>query len=267
MEVLMESNQQLQSLKRGLKALTLFNDTGALTVSALAREIEVPRTTAHRILDTLVSEGYVERMPSGYGFKLTSQVKQLSEGYDEEFWVSLGATPLIEQLSEDIRWPLAVTTPRGDYMLLRVCTDHLSPLTFRKHRAGYKAPMMYTAAGHVYLAFCSPRQQKLTLDIILNSSHPLQKSARDTVSLGYLMDKIRRQGFFVLEHSELAESNIAVPVLVDGTAIGSITMRYIKGALKPHQVVDDYLAHLQATARRIGDAYRAEAAAIPHAHR
>jgi IclR family mhp operon transcriptional activator len=252
-ETAMDSSQQLRSLKRGLEALSMMNDTGMLTVTDLARRMRVPRTTAHRILDTLVGADYAERIPNAPGYRLTPLVRSLSHGFDDEWWITRVAEPLLTQLAQTIRWPLALTTPRGDKMLIRVCTDHDSPLALSRFRPGYTTPMMYTTAGHVYLAFSSPEQRKLTLDVILSSPDPLQSPARDTAGLNDLFARIRSDGFLMLERSELAQSNIAVPVLVKGKPIACITMRFIKSALKPHQVVSDYLPALQTAAGQVAD--------------
>jgi IclR family mhp operon transcriptional activator len=244
----MESDQQLRSLKRGLQALVLLNDSGLLTVSDLARKLKVPRTTAHRILDTLVAEQYAERVPNGRGYQLTPMVRMLSHGFDDESWIAKIASPLIERLASEIKWPLSLTTPRGAFMLVRLCTDHSSPLALVKHRPGFLAPMLGTSAGHTYLAHSNAEQRELMLDAILGPEGARDESGRDRGQLAVLLDKIRRDGFMLMEHKQYSEGGISVPILVNGDPIACLAMRYIKSAMTPAEVVANYLERLRATA-------------------
>ncbi len=80
----MSSTLQLSSLKRGLRALSLLNARGTLSASELAGELQLPRTTARRVLDTLVGEGYAEKVPGGHQYRLTPMVGMLSSGFSDE---------------------------------------------------------------------------------------------------------------------------------------------------------------------------------------
>ena len=53
----MASRDNLSSLKRGLRALSLLNLREVLTATELAKELGLPRTTARRVLDTLIDAG------------------------------------------------------------------------------------------------------------------------------------------------------------------------------------------------------------------
>ncbi len=254
----MDPTQQLRSLKRGLQALVLLNDFGLMTVSDLARKLKVPRTTAHRILDTLVAEDYAERVPNSRGYQLTPMVRLLSHGFDDESWIAKIASPLVERLSSEVKWPISLTTPRGASMLVRLCTDHSSPLALVKHRPGFMAPMLGTSAGHVYLAFSNPEQRGLTLDAILAPTDPRRPSGPERARFEGLLDKIRHDGFMVLEHNEYSEGGMAVPILVKGKPIACLALRYIKSAMTPGDVAANYLGTLRATALRIEEAFIGE---------
>jgi IclR family mhp operon transcriptional activator len=49
----MESTRPIRALMRGLDALTVLNSRDGATVSEVAQEIRLPRTTVYRILETL----------------------------------------------------------------------------------------------------------------------------------------------------------------------------------------------------------------------
>ena len=57
----MESTRPIRALMRGLDALTILNLRDGATVSEVAQEIHLPRTTVYRILETLCNAGFVFR--------------------------------------------------------------------------------------------------------------------------------------------------------------------------------------------------------------
>ena len=92
----MESTRPIRALMRGLDALTVLNMRDGATVSEIAHEIRLPRTTVYRILETLCSAGFVFRDESDDRYRLTIMVRSLSGGFDDDAWVSRIAKPLIE---------------------------------------------------------------------------------------------------------------------------------------------------------------------------
>ena len=102
----MDEAQELKSLKKALSALAFMNQAGKSTVSSLASAISVPRTTAFRILETFVSEGYIVRIPNSRVYRLTSQVLKLSSGFQEDSLLVEVATPLLNKLGKEVGWSI-----------------------------------------------------------------------------------------------------------------------------------------------------------------
>ena len=77
----MESTRPIRALMRGLDALTVLNLRDGATVSEVAHEIRLPRTTVYRILETSVQLRFrVSRQPDER-YRLTILVRGLSEGF------------------------------------------------------------------------------------------------------------------------------------------------------------------------------------------
>ena len=66
---------------RGLDALTVLNLRDGATVSEVAHEIRLPRTTVYRILETLCNAGFVFRDPSDDRYRLTIMVRSLERRF------------------------------------------------------------------------------------------------------------------------------------------------------------------------------------------
>ena len=109
---------------RGLDALTVLNARDGASVSEVAREIRLPRTTVYRILETFCNAGFVFRDADDDRYRLTIRVRALSEGFDDQAWVTQIAKPVIRDLSREIVWPVAIATLAGTSMLVRESSDH-----------------------------------------------------------------------------------------------------------------------------------------------
>ena len=156
----MTSTRPIRALIRGLDALRVLNTKDGATVSEVAGEIDLPRTTTYRILETLCSAGYAYRAESDDRYRLTILVRGLSDGYDDEVWVTQIGKAYIYELCRDIVWPISIATLSGSSMLVRQTTDHKSPLAVEHYAPGFRVPILGSASGICYLAFCTKNQRE-----------------------------------------------------------------------------------------------------------
>jgi len=247
----MSSRDNLSSLKRGLRALSLLNLREVLTASELAAELKLPRTTARRVLDTLVEEGYAEKMTREHKYRLTPMVNVLSSGFSDESWIAHVAEPLLSKKTIEIGWPLVVATPSGDQMMVRVSTDRLTPLALDHFGVGFKTPMVHGTSGHVMLAFMSEQHRELTLQVIRSSTDPKQALAREDARIRSIVNVVRSQGFAHIIYKEYPEASVGVPIFLNGVARACLLMGYVKAALKPAQIVDKYVPQLKSLSEAI----------------
>jgi IclR family mhp operon transcriptional activator len=241
----MESTRPIRALTRGLDALTVLNLRDGATVSEVAHEIRLPRTTVYRILETLCNAGFVFRDPADDRYRLTLQVRQLSEGFDDEPWVAAIAKPHIFELCREIVWPVSVATLSGTAMMVRETTDHDTPLAIERYSAGFRAPLLSSAAGRVYLAFCpaSERDSLLeTLDAQAQRTDLLRMLA-DVHALGYATATRTRR--------LMDEVSVAAPVTVHERVLAVLTVRFLTSALPLKAGLERFLPKLRERAARI----------------
>src|SRR5476649_2878295 len=189
----MESTRPIRALMRGLDALTILNLHDGATVSEVAHEICLPRTTVYRILETLCVSGFVYRDSADERYRLTILVRGLSDGFDDEAWVQI-AKPLIDHLCKEIVWPVNIAALSGTRMMLREATDHSTPLAVERYSAGFQLPLLTSAAGRVYLANCPPAQRDALIEILARSNKEEDKPARDRADLLRALAAIKVQG-------------------------------------------------------------------------
>jgi IclR family mhp operon transcriptional activator len=252
----MDERQEVKSLKKALRALTFLNCHGESTVTEVATAIGVPRTTSYRLLETLASEGYVEKQPHSHIYRLTSLVQKLSSGFGDCDLVVEVAKPLINRVGEWIRWPIALATPVGSDMMVRIATDFDTPLAIDRYYIGFRTPMLHAPAGLAYLAHCSEQTRASILDLVQRSGEGANEPTSFYGGLDYRLDLIRSQGFCHIRFAQYREGGLAVPLILDGCAIGGIVMRYTKSTLKAAQLEEHYVPIVQKLAADIVEAYK-----------
>ena len=235
----MDVRQHVKSLKKALRVLAFLNQHGEATVSEVAHAIGIPRTTSQRLLETLASEGYAEKQPHSDFYRLTSLVGQLSSGFGERDLIVEIAKPLVEAFGHEVGWPVALATPRGCDMVVRVATDHDTSLAIDRYTIGFATPILYAPSGFCYLAYCTDAEREAVLEQSRGaaSSPPVLGNGE---YLSFMLEHVRTKGFCNIRFSEYLEGGVAVPLLVGGRIIGGIVMRYIKSTLNASQIEDHF---------------------------
>jgi IclR family transcriptional regulator, mhp operon transcriptional activator len=249
----MDSTRPIRALIRGLEALAVLNRRNGATVSEVTSEIKLPRTTTYRILETLREAGYIYRDAADDRYRLTLQVRGLADGFDDESWITQIARPCINDLCKEIVWPVNLLSPSGTSMLIRDTTDHASPLAVERFSAGFRLPLLLSASGRVYLAFCDPETRDALLDILSRSTREEDKLARSRPELEKILDATREQGYAtsVRTRRVCEEMAISVPVLVEGRVLATVAVRFSPSAVPVGLAVERFYPKMHETANTI----------------
>lgn len=245
------TTKTVRALSRGLHVLRVLNQCNGATAAEIVRQARLPRTTVLRSLETLSAEGYVVRDPIDDRYRLTVMTRALAHGFDDEAWISDIARPLLFQLSREVVWPLSLATLRGTSMQLRENTDHQSPLALQRLPGGYRFSVLGSAAGRAYLAFCDAEIREALLPLLTRSGDPGDRMASDRAAVDALLAQIRQQGYASVMGALPKEGSFSVPVLVNGRALASISLRFIASALALDDALDRYLIRLKSVAEEI----------------
>ena|SRR5271167_170297 len=262
----MESTRPIRALMRGLDALTFLNLRAGATVSEVAHEIRLPRTTVYRILETLCSSGFVYRDSADERYRLTVLVRGLSGGFDDEAWVKEIAKPVINNLSSEIAWPVSIATLKGTKMTLRETTDHSCPLAIERFPAGVQLPLLTTAVGRVYLANCPAAQRDTLIDILARSGKEEDKAARNRADLLQVLAEIKAQGYATATRTRRLADEIAVsvPVPMNNRTLAGLTVRFVASAVPLKTGLERFLPKLRVSAAKISATFSAQQAdALP----
>jgi IclR family mhp operon transcriptional activator len=252
----MESTRPIRALMRGLDALTALNMRDGATVSEVAQEIRLPRTTVYRILETLCSAGYVFRDAGDDRYRLTILVRALSGGFDDDAWVGKIARPLIEELGREIVWPVSIATLLGTAMIVRETSS--SPLAIERYSAGYRIPLLASATGRVYLSYCPAAQRETLIDILARSAKEEDRLARAArADLQRMLAEVKAQGYAAVSRTRrlVEESGLSVPIMLDERILACLTVRFATSAVPLKTALERFLPRLKQCAAKITTAF------------
>lgn len=125
---------------------------GAWPLEELSRKLSLHRTTVKRLLETLVSEGWVTVLPTSGRYAVTAQVHALTLGACDENLAVVRAAPVLAELTGDLLWPVIVATREADSLVVRASTLAASALASRRDDVGLRLPIGETASGRAYRA-------------------------------------------------------------------------------------------------------------------
>ena len=252
------SIRPIRALERGLVILKELNQFNGASVTDISKRVGLPRTTSYRILETLCLSGYSIRDKTDDLYRLTAQVRSLSDGFDDESWIKEIAKPMLDELGKELIWPLAISTLSGESMLVRETTDKTSPLALERYTPGVRVSILNSSSGRVYLSFCKDNEREAILNMLKNSKgnsnvafENNQYLQKDIKLIYKLITKIKKDGYSSFDNPSNPEMSVAVPLFSNNKLIAAIVIRFIKSALPLDQAVNKYVPLLKKASKNL----------------
>lgn len=243
----MASFPPVEASVRTIRLLQALNRQPISSLDALHRQTGIPKPSLVRLLQTLVHLGLVRRAPQHGAYFLTSSVRSLASGYHHTPHAIEAAAPVLDDLTDRIKWPSALAMLEGDAAVVRYSTIPRSPLSLLHSTLGQHLSLVGRALGRACLAFCDPVARDAligALQINPNTEEDLLAGDPDTLRLA--LETIRDQGYALRDPAIRPVSNtLAVPVFENGQVIASIGITFFSSTLSSQQAVQRYLADLQ----------------------
>jgi IclR family mhp operon transcriptional activator len=242
--------RHVQGLERGLSVLTALNRApdGRATTRELSEGTHLHRTTVRRLLETLLAQGYVRRSESDDSYRLNLKVRELSEGFTDDEWISAVATPVLGELLRTVVWPSDLTTLDGTAMIIRETTHRFSRLSFHRAMVGRRMPLLYTASGQAYLAFCPERERVQLLRLMIAAHDEQSEFARNPALVSRLIERVRVQGYGLSDGDWKAEAKvgaIAMPIRRGAEVLGCVNVVYLRRAVSGAQAAEQFVPALR----------------------
>lgn len=219
-----------EALARGLRVINAFDEQQRqMTLSDIARVIDLPRATTRRALTTLVELGYVES--EGRLFRLTPRILRLSIAYLSSDPVPGVLQPVCERISREVGASCSVAVRDGDECVMIARGMPARPASVGLS-IGFRLPLFCSALGRV-LASAMPDPE---LDAFLARLKPVRFTRQTVVSKPEIRRQIldvRRKGYALVDQeAEAGIRSLAVPLVrFDGKTVASINI-----GVQPDQV-------------------------------
>ena len=131
-------------------------------------------------------------------------------------------------------------------MTLRETTDHGTPLAIERYSAGSQLPLLTTAAGRVYLAFCPPAQR----DALIESwPAPTKKKTRRRATAAICCGCSRRSRPKAMHSDAYAPpgggNRPQRPGAVNDRHLASLTVRFAASAMPLKSGLERFLPKLR----------------------
>lgn len=214
-------NARVQSVDRAVTILEFLARNGWSGVTEIGDALDVHKSTAFRLLNTLVHRGLVEQHAETgqyhLGFGLVHLARAVTVGPD----IARRARASCEWLAEQTTETVTLSVLEGDGC---VTIDQIIAPSSVVSRSwlGRRTPLHCTSPGKVLLAFAPPDRQAEVLAAPLKSytDHTITEADR----LRSVLDQVREAGYATtVEEFEEGLSSVAAPVqAADGHVIATI---------------------------------------------
>jgi IclR family mhp operon transcriptional activator len=258
--------KEVRGLTRGLQVLKALNRMpgGIASTTELARACAMDRTTTKRLLETLRGQGFVRQGERDGQYYLTFEVRRLSEGFEDEAWVSQVATPRMKAAVRELVWPCDLATAEAGFMVVRESTHRWSPLSQHRAMIGEKLPLLVTAVGRAYLTACDETERGALLELLRRRDDAWRKLARDAHYVQRVLEETGRRGYAYNDGEWMREAEFAaigVPVHSGQRLLAALNMVFPKAAVSPKDLENRFVPALRRLAHSIGTASEARVSA------
>jgi DNA-binding IclR family transcriptional regulator len=244
----MERENMVKSVSRALDIVALVSSKkGGMGVTEIANQIDINKSSVHRILSTLVQYGYIEQDEDTGRYKLGYKFLEISAKLLESIDLRSEAKPFLQQLEKETNEVIhLVVYDQGEVVYIEKLEGNQ---TLRMHsKVGKRAPVHCTSVGKAILAQLPPDMVLTILErkgLAIHTDHTITNQEEFIRELA----EVKRRGFALdLEENEYGINCIAVPIfdqtgkVIAAVSISGPTMR----------MTDERLKHLQGRLLDIG---------------
>lgn len=251
----MDKRYFIHAFARGLKLLERVAEAGGpLTLSQIAKRMDMTLPTAYRFLYTLQELGFMETDADRKSYRLTPKILKLGHGLfrTSEFWHT--AHPYLVKASQEYGETFNLAILDGDQILYidRVKTESILSVNLT---IGSKLPAFCTSMGRVLLSRLPEEEMRTRL----RAAHRETFTPRTVTAIPQLetiIRQVRRQGYAVND-GELSPElcSAAAPILNrEGDAIAALNMAVHKARHDADYVESIMVPAVVACAARISQA-------------
>ncbi len=206
-----EVTPRVTTLERGLRLLEFIVETKAVTVTGVAKYLNIQKSASHRFLNTLRALGYVEQTDRG-DYILSDRLHLLSQGVVPKIEVRNVAEPYLLRLARLSGLPSNLGF--WDGREITYLDQKISNSVVAGYIAGNRIPAHCSSMGKAVLAFLPENELKEYLKKV-----PLTAVTSQTIidpkELKRQLDEVRKNGYAVMDDEMVVHlKGVAAPILL-----------------------------------------------------
>ncbi|GGL40020.1 IclR family transcriptional regulator [Phycicoccus endophyticus] len=239
----------LRSVGTALDVLECFALDGSLGVSDIARRLGVAKSTAHRLLQTLASRGFVEQDVTSGQYRLGIHLYELGQLAQARHALRYAALPVIRHVAAQTGLTVNFAVPDGADTVFVERIENRDGVRILGHM-GRRYPAHVTSSGKVIAAYNAEfAEARRRAGFPPRASH----TVRSVADWDRELERVRRRGW-AHSHSESFEdsSSVAVAVLRGRVAVASVSVFGPTDDIEPR--VEQLVPLLVAASHRIARA-------------
>lgn len=237
----------VQSVDRAIGVLEILARSGPATVTEIAGELGVHRSTAFRLLAVLEGRGLVEQLEERGRYQLGFGIIRLAGATTARLDLVRESRPVCERLAAELGETVNVAILDAD---AAVNVDQVrGPAAVTSYNwVGQRTPLHATSSGKVLLAHQPAARQAQLLDAPLERFTP--NTLTDPARLrAQLAEAVERGYAFTVEELELGLNAVAAPIRMhDGSVVGAVSASGPSYRLTPERVPEAAAAVVRAAA-------------------
>ncbi len=241
----------MNSVERVLNILVCLAEKNEWGLVELSEKLDLPPSTAHRLLKTLLLCGYIEKQGNSKSYRVGRRLVWLAGAIVNNCDVKTVAKPYLLELAERIGETVHLCT------LVEYETFYLEKITtaksfFCNSTVGYRLPAHVSGVGKALLAFMAPGQLEQYFDSVTELKRFTQKSITDKEKLREHLAEIRMKGYSI-DDQEAEEGLVCVAAPIfdyTKTSIASISVSGPVFRMTP-AALEKYIPIVKATADNI----------------
>lgn len=211
-----------------MQILELMNRVPVVRVQHLAQETGLPAPTVVRLLETLMSAGYVRKIGRQAGYCVTEKVAALGAGHHGLPQIFDVAREAAEALTRRTLWPATLDV---DAQVIRFSTIPMSPLSHYQSTINRRMTLLDYAHGRAYLGFCPPEERTHLVALLQQSAASPAEAEAIAQRADAVVALTRASGFGERTGNIQPETHsIAVPLRLGAKLVGTLGITYFAHA-------------------------------------
>ncbi|HLH68572.1 MAG TPA: IclR family transcriptional regulator [Candidatus Dormibacteraeota bacterium] len=228
----------LESADRVLRVLEAFSPTKRdLTLSEIADQLGLPRSSVHRLLAVLIAHGFIERDPATRRYRLGIRLFEIGSIVIHQRGLHSAAHPVVEELSVSTGETCHLAVLSGIEAVYVYKIEGASSIIMSS-RVGGRAPAHCTSIGKVLLAWSG---REVVEQVVAGGLRPYTlNTITSPEQLEVELERVRAQGYAIdVEEYERGLCCIAAPVRDhSGAVIAALGLAGPRSRLGPRRLTE-----------------------------